>query len=312
MKNLFDFATKELSQDAFLRWLFENYNCEDEELKDASRGLLLSFLNEEKYKKDNIVELWTKAQDHKADITVWLKMNDGSTFGIIIEDKTYSNEHNQLVGYKKIFDNDNWWNEHANKMKYIFYKTGFIQDWEIKTIKEANWNEFSFDTIYNFWKEYKNSKNLILNNYSNHIVDLYEKRTSVEKPTCDDLDVIKWNSYFERTIKPVFNDYICWTGTDYHGYAYICFQAKCFQFDGAPYLEIRSRDCNNDKFQSRILTYGLDDHSRNNLDDSDCENIRSKIRNYLCNNKNDIIFKGNYGKTKNKQLGISSVSDDIN
>ena len=25
MKNLFDYATKELSQDAFLRWLFENY-----------------------------------------------------------------------------------------------------------------------------------------------------------------------------------------------------------------------------------------------------------------------------------------------
>lgn len=24
-KNLFDFATKELSQDAFLRWFFENY-----------------------------------------------------------------------------------------------------------------------------------------------------------------------------------------------------------------------------------------------------------------------------------------------
>ena len=28
MKNLFDYATKELSQDAFLRWLFENYDCE--------------------------------------------------------------------------------------------------------------------------------------------------------------------------------------------------------------------------------------------------------------------------------------------
>ena len=25
MKNLFDFATKELSHDAFLRWLFENW-----------------------------------------------------------------------------------------------------------------------------------------------------------------------------------------------------------------------------------------------------------------------------------------------
>ena len=32
MKNLFDYATKELSQDAFLRWLFENHDCENEEV----------------------------------------------------------------------------------------------------------------------------------------------------------------------------------------------------------------------------------------------------------------------------------------
>lgn len=33
MRYLFEFATKELSQDAFLRWLFENYNCENSEIK---------------------------------------------------------------------------------------------------------------------------------------------------------------------------------------------------------------------------------------------------------------------------------------
>ena len=43
MKNLFDYATKELSQDAFLRWLFENYNCENESVKNAFRKLFDSF-----------------------------------------------------------------------------------------------------------------------------------------------------------------------------------------------------------------------------------------------------------------------------
>ena len=43
MKNLFDYATKELSQDAFLRWLFENYNCENESVKNACRKLFDSF-----------------------------------------------------------------------------------------------------------------------------------------------------------------------------------------------------------------------------------------------------------------------------
>ena len=35
MKNLFDYATKELSQDAFLRWLFENYNCKKNLERDS-------------------------------------------------------------------------------------------------------------------------------------------------------------------------------------------------------------------------------------------------------------------------------------
>ena len=43
MENLFDYATKELSQDAFLRWLFENYNCENESVKNAFRKLFDSF-----------------------------------------------------------------------------------------------------------------------------------------------------------------------------------------------------------------------------------------------------------------------------
>ena len=43
MKNLFDYATKELSQDAFLRWLFENYNCKNEKVRQVCRKLFNKF-----------------------------------------------------------------------------------------------------------------------------------------------------------------------------------------------------------------------------------------------------------------------------
>ena len=39
MENLFDYATKELSQDAFLRWLFESWN-EDIECGIIARKIL--------------------------------------------------------------------------------------------------------------------------------------------------------------------------------------------------------------------------------------------------------------------------------
>lgn len=311
MKNLFDFATKELSQDAFLRWLLENYNCDDDDVRNASRALLISFINDDKYSENDIKKLWTKSQDHKADISVWLEMSDNYKYGIIIEDKTYSNEHNQLKNYKKVFDNDSWWKEHTNKMVYIFYKTGYIQEWEKEIIKEANWIEFSFDKIYEFWSNYVNSNNLIINNYANYIDDLYNKRNNINKPTGDDADIIKWRSYFDNTLKPLFSNYTCWVSNTYFGYAYICFHAKSLDFPGAPYLEIRGRDCTNDTFQARILTYEMDDNEDNALTSDECQKIRDEIRRVLWENKDKSLFKGNYGIKRNKQLGVSKKTLSI-
>ena len=312
MKNLFDFATKELSQDAFLRWLFENYDCDDFELRKASRSLILKFIDNDNYNEDSIIELWTKSQDHKADISMWIEMSD-KKYGIIIEDKTYSNEHdNQLLKYKEIFDNDGYWQKNTNQIIYIFYKTGKIHNWEREKVKEFGWSEFSFDNIYNFWLDYKDSKNIILNQYANHIIDLHDKRTNIIKPNGNDGDVSKWEAYFENTVKPIFDDYVCWVNINYHGYAYICFQAKCFSFSGAPYLEIRSRDCYNDSFQSRILTYGLDNNKENNLRPDECQIIRNAIRNSARNSNVNSLFKVNNGTIQNKQLCVSPVVVNIN
>ena len=98
MKNLFDYATKELSQDAFLRWLFENgfdENCQNEKLKKVARNLFNEFTNNE-FKDKEVKELITVAQWKKIDVSVWFKV-DGMEHLIVIEDKTDSKEHNQLT-----------------------------------------------------------------------------------------------------------------------------------------------------------------------------------------------------------------------
>ena len=45
MKNLFDFATKELSQDAFLRWFLES------DIDGGGKKLLAAFIKEDYTKK---------------------------------------------------------------------------------------------------------------------------------------------------------------------------------------------------------------------------------------------------------------------
>ncbi|MCQ2478488.1 MAG: hypothetical protein MJ091_04665 [Clostridia bacterium] len=98
MKNLFDYATKELSQDAFLRWLFENFDCEDNlSLKEASQQVLKKLC---KICDEEIIEVKTYSQWHKVDIFTVIK-TDKRIIALFIEDKVFSGEHNQLSRYNE-------------------------------------------------------------------------------------------------------------------------------------------------------------------------------------------------------------------
>lgn len=68
MENLFDYATKELSQDAFLRWLFQNYD--DPVVGEVSNCLLGEFCHFQDGEK--VGSLHTEAQKNKIDISAWI------------------------------------------------------------------------------------------------------------------------------------------------------------------------------------------------------------------------------------------------
>ena len=128
MKNLFDYATKELSQDAFLRWLFENYNCENEKVRNVCKKLFNTFTNNDlDFSKIDKNSLRTVAQWNKIDISIWFKC-DGKEYLIVIEDKTTSEEHLQLENYSNAIKQHNEWLIKNNlnpieKVYTVFYKT---------------------------------------------------------------------------------------------------------------------------------------------------------------------------------------------
>ena len=141
MVNLFDVATKELSQDAFLRWLFENYDRDDQFRKIVVD--FISFLTKgQQGGRDQIVlepgditELKTFAQVDDVDIAIDFyseKFTGKRT--IVIEDKTTSDEHNQLETYndkiKKKWKYDNGMTSDECVYK-VFYKTNLIYEEEL-------------------------------------------------------------------------------------------------------------------------------------------------------------------------------------
>lgn len=122
--NLFKFATSELSQDAFICWTLDglNYSGKREDypkcaLNNFSKKFFDLIITEWNHfcsishintcrcteKAEDIISIDIKQQSDKIDIFAVVTFNDRSERAIIIEDKTFTSQHdNQLEHYKNI------------------------------------------------------------------------------------------------------------------------------------------------------------------------------------------------------------------
>lgn len=197
-KNLFDYATKELSQDAFLRWLLESIN--DPVVGIASKKLLsemAKLYQDQPIDVGKITRVETWAQYKKIDIVadVYIGKEKAATF--VIEDKTESNEHsNQLAKYDKYIDG---WDDRKYKYR-IFYKTERIDPDEQKRINEK-WRIMDIDAIASIFGEFVDSDNLILRSYALHVANISKELNVVPNVA----NIEQWNfrqaaTYFKNSI----------------------------------------------------------------------------------------------------------------
>lgn len=260
MKNLFDYATKELSQDAFLRWLFESWNC-DKQIEVVVKKLLNEFCGLE----EEIQEINSIAQDNYIDIRIDVITKSNRAFHLFIEDKAFSSEHHQLSAYDKYI---NGLNEENYK---LFYKTNLLSDADSNGVEQANkenrekgksqWRIIDIKGVARIFNEGQPYVNMILQDYVNHINKIAEAVNNVEKPLTNStsIDFLKWEAYFKNKIIPNLKKEGYRAGAWKAGqYPYICLVIKKEGLgDKIPYLEIRSRDCLDNNFNAFILCYGL-------------------------------------------------------
>lgn len=232
MKNIFDFATKELSQDAFLRWLFENY-C-DEELGNIVIDFINYFTDKRddkmnypiKLKKDDIKEIKTTAQLENIDITVdiYFKDENREHISLVIEDKTFSKVgNNQLKEYNKKIQNWKYGVLTPKECVYkIFYKTSIVKGDELEKVKQAGWNPFSINEIYSFFVNYKNkTTSQIFNQYVDHICNLFKDYYELPQTNPGDWNAANWKKYTEYILNKKYGksgdkiEYFC---DNYNGF----------------------------------------------------------------------------------------------
>ncbi len=254
MKNIFDFATKELSQDAFLRWLLESYNCkEDYNLCMASIKFIKTICE---FRKDEKIEkLTTFAQWYRIDVSAIIETNERK-IGLFIEDKVFSHEHNQLKKYNESIEKIKK-HKKLDECYRLYYKTHLLSKKDEETIRKANWKKWDINNIYKYFYDFDNTDCLILRQYIEFIKKRYTLTNLLKRPMDD--NVLAWQTYFEKVLSPNFNEkYYTEVEICRYSYTYFALYLKRGKERKVPYLEIRSRDCVENKIQVRFLCYGID------------------------------------------------------
>ena len=171
MNNIFDFAPKELVQDAFLCWCF-NFDKSNNILeKDFSYKLVQEIYN---YcggsKKLSIRKIKPSTQQRasKIDVLVEILLIDDKKIYFIFENKLETSHHsNQLIRHIEAMKN-----EDESEKKYIYFKIGNLYDEDNELPKE--YTLIDRKAILNIFNKIR-IKNEIFDSYYNFLLKIEEK-----------------------------------------------------------------------------------------------------------------------------------------
>ena len=143
--NIFEYATGELSQDAFICWCANWYNDDSKpRLQEMSVELMKHFAGVDEINSVSICrqfsqDVYIEAQKYALKIDVLIIVND--SVAVIVEDKTYTSEHDNQI--QRYVEGIKYLAENAKKdedfygikdIRTVFLKTGFMYD-EDKCVK---------------------------------------------------------------------------------------------------------------------------------------------------------------------------------
>ena len=202
--NIFNFVTSELSQDAFICWLCNWVNFDDNDLSEDEKKLKVlatDFIEKMSGEKLGDRKVNIKRQYQKIDVlleiqnkTEFITKEDKKDkkipvvdMYVIIEDKVGTGLHsNQQKTYRDIISEKN---ESRAKIKVVYYKI-YDED-NMERLKENGVNVIlGRENILELLKEYKDKiNNSIFENYHNYLSNIETDVNSYEKKNLED-----WNS----------------------------------------------------------------------------------------------------------------------
>ena len=283
--NLFYYATKELSQDAFICWLcsfsLDEADKTDNELVKCSQNLISTFL--EKGTESHIeISEWqlSKVEKQVGNIDVLLTLDfKGVKYKVIIEDKTHTSEHdNQLERYKDQAKKD------GSEVIGIYFKTGFQSDYAV--VEKAGYKVFNRKDILEVLNSCK-SENAILCAYREYWLNFENLAQSYK-----DSNLFEWPDW--QTVNGFYEEMqgVIWETGSWAGYGYVSNPSGGFwglwygpndcsiiwenEFKVVLYLQVETKwNYDSSRYEYRVCTK-MEDQS-NQKDNARVLTIRDKV-----------------------------------
>lgn len=190
--NIFNWATKELSQDAFLCWLAEcakiETKAENESLYSAAKTFLAHCFKLHGLAIDftTVRKIEVRKQYYNIDVLIILE----NQYAIIIEDKLNTSQHSdQLNRYKKLLMEENF-----NILIPIYYKPFEQSDTNI--VSNSGYKHFTRDSMIQILEAELNSD--LAKMYYNRLLQIDEAISSYKNLKRENWDNDSWTGFYSK------------------------------------------------------------------------------------------------------------------
>lgn len=204
--NIFNIATKELSQDAFITWLLQWADKSNHQFDSLLHSCGQDFVRQliSSQHPDSITEISkVEAGRQWENIDVWAEIyTPENNYFIIIEDKTFTSEHSdQLLAYKKI--GADYCAEKKLKLVCVYLKTGSEPERTLNSIRSKGFATFNRQDFIKLLNNYENVTNDIFRDFTERLKSLDAAYTAFENTTINNWNDPCWIGFYQFLEKEI-------------------------------------------------------------------------------------------------------------
>ena len=212
--NIFKYATKELSQDAFICWLVACAREDEGALKDRGAEFIRTLWNHDRGstadKSCGITDVSEPERQYlKVDVYFQARVN-GSLVSFVVEDKTDTQMHGkQLTRNREAIEGDD---RNEDEVRLIYYKTGYVFEDERQRAEKAGYAVFTAEDMLAFLTGNPvEDEHEILRQYRERLTTLTDKRNAGLKAWDMEFDFVQFE-FMRILMNRLVENMSRWTG----------------------------------------------------------------------------------------------------